>query len=384
MLTMMSKNELLMLHLLKSALWNTGADLSFFKVKGIDWQGILDIAEKQGVISLVASAIRKLEDQGLSEECLPNEIINKCVTLQFAVIRQTSSVVPTIESVVHKLQNAGINPVLLKGHGAAKYYLKPEFRYCGDIDLYLGEDNVDNAVDVLKAFPEFEDDSHGHEKHFNMKWKNVEVELHRSAIDLIDTPQNHSLHEWTEKELQSDRNRHLQIGETMVTIPSELFDAIFLLHHLWWHLVSEGCGIRQFCDWTMCLYRVGDMLDESQLKDLLKKFGMLSIWQTFGHIAIEQLGLPREKFPLYSKRKKYIARKITALAMEYGNFGFEHYKHMVTDSVKKGVVAHKLMTTTFYGKLQFWCFAVSPIATLPVIKQYWKNTFIRYKMKLSH
>ena len=84
----------------------------------------------------------------------------------------------------------------------------------------------------------------------------------------------------------------------------------------------------------MCLYRVGDKLDESKLKLLLKEFGMLDVWQVFGHVAVEQLGLPKEKFPLYSKRKKFVGRKITALAMEYGNFGQEHYKYMVSDSVE--------------------------------------------------
>lgn len=374
-----------MLNLLKSALWNQEADLSLFNFKGVDWQGIIDVADKQGVVSLVASAIRKLEDQGLSEEYLPNDIINKCVTLQFSIIRQTSSVVPTIESVVQKLREAGIEPILLKGYGVAQYYLKPEFRYCGDIDLYLGKDKVDRAIEVLNKFSDFkDDDSHKYLKHYNLIWKNVEVELHRYAIDVVNTRHNKLLNEWTEKELHSDRNRQIIVGETIVKVPSELFDTIFVLSHLWRHFVTLGTGIRQFCDWTMCLYRFGDKLDEKQLKSLLQKFGMLDIWQTFGHVAIEQLGLPREKFPLYSSRKKYVARKITELAMEYGNFGHQHYKYMISDSVKKGVLKHKMMVTTYYGKLQFWCFLVSPVSTFPVIKEYWTETFNRYWKKIFH
>lgn len=381
---MMTKNEVLMLSLLKSALWNQEADLSLFNNKGVDWQGIIDVADKQGVVSLVASAIRKLEDQGLSEEYLPNDIINKCVTLQFSIIRQTSSVIPTIESVVQKLREAGIEPILLKGHGAAQYYLKPEFRYCGDIDLYLGDEFVDKAVDSLKAYVDFVDDSHDNEKHYNMKWQDVEVELHRSAIDLTDTKQNKLLYEWTEKELHSDRNRQVVIGNTNVTVPSELFDSIFILFHLWWHFVNGGTGIRQFCDWTMCLYRVGDKLDERELKELLNRFGMLSMWRVFGHVAVEYLGLPKEKFPLYSSKKKYVGKKITELAMEYGNFGHEHYQYMVIDSVKRGVFIHKIMTATYFGKLKFWCFWASPILSLPVIKDYYKGVFLSYWKKLFH
>lgn len=380
----MTNNEILMLDLLKSALWNKSADLSLYNYKDIDWRGILDIADEQGVISLVASAIRQLEDQGLKEDYLPNEIINTCVTLQFAVIKQTSSVVPTIESVVQKLREVGIDPVLLKGHGVANYYMKPEFRYCGDVDLYLGEDNVDKAVEALKKHSEFKDDSHDNEKHYNMMWQGVEIELHRSAIDLVDTRQNKLLYKWTEEELHSIRNRQTKIGNTMVTVPSELFDALFILYHLWWHFVNGGTGIRQFCDWTMCLYCVGDKLDKKQLKLLLSIFGMLDVWIVFGHVAVEWLGLPKEKFPLYCNRKRYLGRKITSLAMEYGNFGHHHYDYMVIQSLKKGFFTHIFKTATYYGKLNVWCFLTSPQASYPFIGNYYKSLFSSYWKKLFH
>lgn len=373
----MTSNEKLTLYLLKSALWNTDADLSLFK-KGTDWNDILRIAEKQGTVSLVASAIRRLEDLGLREDVLPNDIINKCVTLQFSVIRVTNSVIPILYSVVQILRENGMEPVLLKGQGVATYYLKPEFRYCGDIDLYLGQVQSEKAFNVLKEYKQFEDDSHGHEKHFNLKWEGLEVELHRSAIDLVDTNDNKSLYQWTESELNSDHNRQIRIGEIDVTVPSELFDAIFVMQHLWWHFVNEGTGIRQFCDWTMCLYRVADRIDKKELKSLLQQFGLLGVWNTFGHVAVEQLGLPREKFPLYSGRKQFIGRKIASIAMEYGNFGHQQYKHMVQDSVKEGVLVHKWKTAVYFNKLKFWCFLASPRATWPVIKDYYKGLFSRY------
>ncbi|MBQ6064721.1 MAG: nucleotidyltransferase family protein [Prevotella sp.] len=373
----MTSNEKLTLHLLRSALWNTDADLSLFK-KGVDWGDILRIAEKQGTISLVASAIRRLEDLGLGEDILPNEIINKCVTLQFSVIRVTNSVIPTLNSVVNVLKEKGIEPILLKGQAVAAYYFKPEFRYCGDIDLYLGKDYADKAFAMLKEYNQFEDDSNGNEKHGNMRWQGIEVELHRTAIDLVDTKDNKALYEWTEKELNSGHNRLLRIGEIDVTIPSELFDAIFVMQHLWWHFVKGGTGIRQFCDWTMCLYQVADCLDKEELKSLLQRFGLLGVWRAFGHVAVDQLGLPREKCPLYSNRKRFLGEKLASIAMEYGNFGQEQYQHMVIDSVKKGVIVHKWMTAVYFNKLKFWCFLASPRATWPVIKDYYKDLFLRY------
>ena len=376
----MTSNEKLTLHLLKSALWNTDADLSLFK-KGTDWNDILRIAEKQGTVSLVASAIRHLEDLGMKEDILPNDIINKCVMLQFSVVKITRSVIPTLNSVINILRENGIDPVLLKGQSVAAYYLKPEFRYCGDIDLYLGGDKVNHAVDIFKEQVEFEDDDDSnYDKHFSMKWNGTEVELHRTAIDIKNTKDNRTLLEWTENELNFN-TRKLKIGEIDVTVPSQLFDSIFVLYHLWCHIVNGGTGIRQFCDWTMCLYQVADNLDVKELKSLLNRFGLLSVWQVFGHVAVEQLGLPREKFPLYSGRKKFVAKKITSLAMEYGNFGHEKYRQWVQESVNEGIMIHKWRTAVYHNKTKLWCFLASPRAAWPFIKDFYKNLFLHYMGK---
>ena len=301
--------------------------------------------------------------------------------LQFSVVKITRSVIPTLNSVINILRENGIDPVLLKGQSVAAYYLKPEFRYCGDIDLYLGGDKVNHAVDIFKEQVEFEDDDDSnYDKHFSMKWNGTEVELHRTAIDIKNTKDNRTLLEWTENELNFN-TRKLKIGEIDVTVPSQLFDSIFVLYHLWCHIVNGGTGIRQFCDWTMCLYQVADNLDVKELKSLLNRFGLLSVWQVFGHVAVEQLGLPREKFPLYSGRKKFVAKKITSLAMEYGNFGHEKYRQWVQESVNEGIMIHKWRTAVYHNKTKLWCFLASPRAAWPFIKDFYKNLFLHYMGK---
>ncbi|MBR5061952.1 MAG: hypothetical protein IKX24_07400, partial [Prevotella sp.] len=71
------------------------------------------------------------------------------------------------------------------------------------------------------------------------------------------------------------------------------------------------------------------------------------------------------KFPLFTHRRKFLAKKITAIAIEYGNFGHEQYKNMVYDSLNKGTIVHMWKTAIYYFKLKFWCFLVSPRATWP-------------------
>jgi hypothetical protein len=52
-------------------------------------------------------------------------------------------------AVVQELREYGIDPVLLKGQGIAKYYPVPELRQCGDIDIYVGENHFAKTCEVI-------------------------------------------------------------------------------------------------------------------------------------------------------------------------------------------------------------------------------------------
>lgn len=55
----------------------------------------------------------------------------------------------TLQLLVLTLRKAGIEPVLLKGQGLSRYYPTPELRQCGDIDIYVGEENYEKAYDAI-------------------------------------------------------------------------------------------------------------------------------------------------------------------------------------------------------------------------------------------
>lgn len=46
----------------------------------------------------------------------------------------------TIDSLLDIFENAGLSPVLQKGHDVARFYSRPSLRVCGDIDIYFPGD----------------------------------------------------------------------------------------------------------------------------------------------------------------------------------------------------------------------------------------------------
>ena len=90
---------------------------------------VMRIAREQATVPLVS---RRKEDELLS--ALAHQKLNE-----------------VLSKVVSALRERGMDSVLLKGQGLAGCYPKPEMRQCGDIDLYVGEENYEKAKEIVDA-----------------------------------------------------------------------------------------------------------------------------------------------------------------------------------------------------------------------------------------
>lgn len=79
---------------------------------------------------------------------------------------------------VNSLRNAGIYTLLLKGQGVAQCYEKPLWRACGEVDLYLSEDNYEKAKYFLSPLASDIEKEYLREKHLGMTIDDFVVELH--------------------------------------------------------------------------------------------------------------------------------------------------------------------------------------------------------------
>ena len=128
---------------------------------------------------------------------------------------------------------------------------------------------------------------------------------------------------WVEQELEDpSRLRTLSVGKMEVRLPGYDFDAIFVFYHAWGHFIRGGIGLRQLCDWTMILQNHAGDIDRRRLEENLRRFGLVKGWKIFGWIAVNRLGLPAEKMPLYDPAVRPQAQRVLEEVMAGGNFGF--------------------------------------------------------------
>ena len=90
-------------------------------------------------------------------------------------------------------------------------------------------------------------------------------------------------------------------------------------------MTTEGVGFRQISDWVMLLHACHDQVDVEVLGMKLKEFHMEKIWQEFGRLAVNFLGLPVKELPLAPAdiaptRKTYLLLNHIFISGNFGRF----------------------------------------------------------------
>ena len=326
----------LFFNILKSALWGSDDRQYSSSLSRDDVMTALRIAKSQTVLGMVANEVM----QTSSLSCLLNEA-DKVGLKRFVMSNLTTGQMlnNALINIVLELRKHGIDPVLLKGQGVAKYYSMPELRQCGDIDVYVGQDNFAKACEVIgeMSSPEDHQGDIPSLKHFHTRIGHAFIEIHRYT-DVYWPKRYDRVYQKI-----SDAGMHsglvpLDFAGVPVMSPSVDFNVFFIFNHFWHHFIADGVGLRQLCDWVRLMHANHGKINLGYLSDVLGKMRLMKEWQVFGYIAVNTLGLPADEMPFYEPKYKKTAEKVLELIMLEGNFGMENRKDYKRP---KGYVAGK-------------------------------------------
>ncbi len=298
---------------LRAGLWGTLLERHLDKD---EFQDLWKDANRQTTKGLIASAL-------VQSEAVPLQVVDRLQDWLLKIAGQNLKMDSVLSQSLNVLKRNGIEPVLLKGQGAASYYREPMLRESGDIDLYVGRDLYQKSFEILselsgtpEAF-EFEE----HSKHSHVEIDGITVEIHRFSEVL---PRKYDpFYQKVATEGLSSKLKTLIVEDFPVQTPEPVFNAFFLFNHLWRHLVTEGVGFRQVCDWTMFLHANTGSIDNEKLYSILKPLDLVRPWQVIGRVAIDVLGLPASEMPLDNPAYSRYVEKVVGMMMKEGNFGHE-------------------------------------------------------------
>lgn len=304
------------LSLVKAGLW--GTDVEMGKYGTTDYEEIMRLAEEQSVVGLVTAGLEHVQDTKLPKDMLL-QFVGQTIQLE----QQNLAMNQFIASTIEKMRRAGIYTLLVKGQGVAQCYERPLWRNCGDVDLFLSDDNYEKAKKFLMPFTTSVENENVREKHFGMTIDGLVVELHGRLYCGLSPRIEMELDKVYDETFYGGSVKSWECKGVQVFLLSPENNAFYVFTHILQHFYKEGVGLRQMCDWCRLLWAYKDSLDHGLLESKIRRAGLMSEWKSFGAFAVKLLGMPVEAMPFYSEDScwKRKAKRICKFVMCVGNMG---------------------------------------------------------------
>lgn len=236
-----------------------------------EWSTLYRIAVKQSLVGVCFAGVRRYMEaaqQRGEKTNIPQKLYYQWLGTTVQIQQRNELMNKRCAELQSKLSSSGFTSTILKGQGVAALYgeLK-DLRQPGDIDVWCQDLSIEQIVAYLKnrGYTYHATTAHVETEFF----EGVLVEFHAYPSFLRCPWRNRRLQKWIDS-YDSD-NFDDSLG--FRTPPFE-FNVIFLLMHMFHHVVHEGLGLRQLMDYYFLLKCNSQICDYSQYSKTIKHLGL--------------------------------------------------------------------------------------------------------------
>lgn len=270
--------------------------------EGVDLVVVKELAAKHGLSAVVLDGIDKLRVKSgelrvnLQEKILLAEWIGEAH--QFYEQRY-EQYLQAISDLAKFYNSHGFKMMVLKGYACSLDWPQPEHRPCGDIDIWLFNQQAAADKELVSWFKvqglkSKVDSSHHHHTVFN--WQGFMVENHYDFVNVHARKSSKEL-EKTFKELGADDSHSVEVKGEKVYLPSPNLHALFLAKHMASHFTGACITLRQVLDWAFFVEKHSPQIDRDWLIKMLKDFHLDEFMNSINAICVDELGFDAKIFP---------------------------------------------------------------------------------------
>lgn len=307
-----------LLQLVRAVLWQHPLDWRRDIVASDEYVSLIRLAREQALVGIVA--------QGLVESGVRLERKDALdLAGHIAALEKRNTLLDiAVAKLSRTMQEQGIRIIVMKGQTLALLYPNPKSRSCGDIDFLCHPDDWDKAVryfsDEWKVKLE---DTHS-SKHVEFVFQGVQYELHSKLTDFAYPGHQRYWDEQVMTEVWSSASTVSLQGVQIPVLPPTI-NALYVFVHIFYHLIIDGIGLRQFCDWALVMERHKNQIDADGLKSHLEGLGLMKAFTGLGVILTDDIGLQPSVFPYaITEKERERSRQLLQNILVKGNFGHNH------------------------------------------------------------
>ena len=348
----MTREETL-LRFLRSALWGKPEQLTGREMTQNQFQSLMQLAQQQTVTGLVGQA---LMDSGLR---LPRPAAAELYALTSSIRQRNEEMNETVVKLCKEMERRGIRIMVFKGQTLAPLYPAPLLRQSGDIDFICHPEDWDRAEHYFREEWNVSIINTNSEKHVEFQKDGIQYEMHRTMTDMA-CPKHQRYWEKVVMPEIWETAGFIEINGTKVPTLSPIYNIIYVFEHVLHHFFIDGVGLRQFCDWAMCVERL-EM--KGEWKEVLEKhlegIGLRKAFAGMGAILTDYLGLKAEDLPFSITEEDH--RRAPLLLQniwEMGNFG-KNVKYSQARGVRHGLehlvrIYQQARQFSYYAPAEAW------------------------------
>ena len=294
----------------------TGRAEDFPLLETKEWDDIYKLSINQAVSGVILEAIDLLPIEKRPDRAL----IFKLIALGAKITARNRQINQVAVELCNYLHVKGYDVCLLKGQGVASLYHNPNTRVPGDIDIWIRASRKEIITFLEEEYGKKVGICYLHAI-VPLKYKGVEVEYHFYPTFSYSPLINRRIHKIL-NECFRETIIQLPDGVGRIPVPNFEFNLVFMLNHIYRHLISEGIGIRQIIDYYVLLISIHGLHNCSFKKDfesILRSLGMLRFAKGLMWMMQETLHLSEDLMIVSPDEKEgwFLLDEI----MKSGNFG---------------------------------------------------------------
>lgn len=278
-----------------------------------EWKALYDMAKKQTLLGVCFAGVHKLVEQGQK----PEEMLYLTWMGMAAKIQQRNEVVnQQCVEVQKRLSAEGFRSCIFKGQSVATLYGSLSMlRQSGDIDIWI-EGGRKRVIELVQSIAHTKNIR---ETHAQLSiYQDTEIEAHYRPGLIRDAFRNKKLQAFfasCEEECFTNMVS-LPCGE--IIAPTQKFNAVHQMLHIYHHLFDGGIGLRQVMDYYFVLCNL-PRTEHYGVMEILKSLGVKRFTAALMCVLHEVFGL-EESMMLCKPNEKDGAFLLDEI-MQAGNFG---------------------------------------------------------------
>lgn len=297
---------------------------------GVDWRQMYYIADHQALWALTFAGVSRIfEDKKTTVPALPHDLMLKWYAMSEKVRSLNKEMNNYCRIVSERFRAEGFDNCILKGQGLAMLYPDSLNRTSGDIDIWLngGRKKIMEYID--KVVPG--QTVRYHHVDFPVL-KDVTIEVHFTPSYMHNPILNSRMQKWFDQ--VKDKQFSNLVTDKGFAVPHTEFNMVYVLSHLFRHMMSEGFGFRQLLDYYYVLKQGCSDAEKAEVVKTIEHLGMLKFAGGVMYVLKEVFDMD-DRFLLVAANEKE-GRFLLKEIMIGGNFG--KYDSRLGNKQTEGIV----------------------------------------------